>query len=153
MTAFTVDDIDTRQMCRRLTGTVFAQVFSVGRFIAVTGDSMHEITLCHYALEIMQQHAQQQQARRITAVWLEVGAYSCVEAQALHFCFDMVCRGTLAEGCTLHLQQQQALSWCHDCQCEVALPLPQVRICPHCEGHNLRVQADDGIQIKRLEIE
>jgi hydrogenase nickel incorporation protein HypA/HybF len=35
----------------------------------------------------------------------------------------------------------------------VTLPLPQVRICPHCEGHNLRVQADDGIQIKRLEIE
>lgn len=114
---------------------------------------MHEITLCHHAMEIMQQHARQNHARRITAVWFEIGAFSCVEAESLRFCFDMVCRGTLAEGCELHLLEQQAQCWCHDCRQEVQLLVPQVLICPRCGGRNLRVQADDGLQLKRLEIE
>lgn len=114
---------------------------------------MHEITLCQHALEIMQHHAQQNGAQRITAVWLEIGAFSCVEAESLRFCFDVVCRGTLAQGCELHLQQQQAQCWCHDCQAEVELLIPQVLVCPQCSGRNLRVIADDGMQIQRLEIE
>lgn len=60
---------------------------------------MHEITLSQRALEIIEQQAQQAGARRVTGVWLKVGAFSCVEASALTFCFELVCRGTLAEGC------------------------------------------------------
>ncbi len=123
------------------------------RFIAITGGRMHEITLCQHAMEIMQQQANQHHAQRITAVWFEIGAFSCVEAESLRFCFDMVCRDTLAEGCELHLIEQKALSWCYDCQADVELLMPQVLVCPHCSGRNLRVQADDGLQIKRLEIE
>ncbi|WP_337261982.1 MULTISPECIES: hydrogenase maturation nickel metallochaperone HypA [unclassified Serratia (in: enterobacteria)] len=114
---------------------------------------MHEITLCQQAVEIMQQHARQHQARRITAVWFEVGAFSCVEAESLRFCFDMVCRGTLAAGCELHVTEEQAQCWCYDCQTEVDLLIPQVLVCPLCAGRHLRVQADDGLHIKRLEIE
>ena len=62
---------------------------------------MHEITLSQRALEIIEQQAQQAGARRVTGVWLKVGAFSCVEASALTFCFELVCRGTLAEGCEL----------------------------------------------------
>ena len=47
---------------------------------------MHEITLSQRALEIIEQQAQQAGARRVTGVWLKVGAFSCVEASALTFC-------------------------------------------------------------------
>ncbi|AUX92735.1 hydrogenase maturation nickel metallochaperone HypA [Mixta gaviniae] len=114
---------------------------------------MHEITLCQYAVEMMQQHAQQHHARRITAVWLEVGAFSCVEPEALRFCFDIACRETLAEGCQLHLTTPAAESWCHDCRQAIALLSPGVLRCPQCGGRNLRVTADDGMKIKRIEIE
>lgn len=73
---------------------------------------MHEITLSQRALEIIEQQAQQAGARRVTGVWLKVGAFSCVEASALTFCFELVCRGTLAEGCELHIAEQQAECWC-----------------------------------------
>ena len=52
---------------------------------------MHEITLSQRALEIIEQQAQQAGARRVTGVWLKVGAFSCVEASALTFCFELVC--------------------------------------------------------------
>jgi len=114
---------------------------------------MHEITLCQRAVELMESYAQQNHARRVTAVWLEVGAFSCVEISALAFCFDLVCRETLAEGCQLHIHQQEAECWCHDCQQYVTLLTQKVRLCPHCHGSHLRIVADDGMQIKRMEIE
>lgn len=53
---------------------------------------MHEITLSQRALEIIEQQALQAGARRVTGVWLKVGAFSCVEASALTFCFELVPR-------------------------------------------------------------
>ncbi|KAA8996882.1 hydrogenase maturation nickel metallochaperone HypA [Affinibrenneria salicis] len=114
---------------------------------------MHELTLCQRSLEIIEQQALQHGARRVTGVWLEVGAFSCVEASALEFCFELVCRGTLAEGCALHLHQQEAECWCPDCQAYVRLLTQRVRRCPQCQCDKLRIVADDGVQIKRLEIE
>ena len=73
---------------------------------------MHEITLCQRALELIEQQAVQNHAKRVTGVWLKVGAFSCVETSALTFCFELVCRGTLAEGCALHIEEQQAECWC-----------------------------------------
>ena len=69
---------------------------------------MHEITLCQRALELIEQQAVQNHAKRVTGVWLKVGAFSCVETSALTFCFELVCRGTLAEGCALHIDVRSA---------------------------------------------
>lgn len=114
---------------------------------------MHEITLCQRALEIIEQQASANSARRVTGVWLKVGAFSCVETEALTFCFDLVCRGSLAEGCTLHIEQQQAECWCESCQQYVTLLTQRVRRCPQCHSDRLQIVADDGMQIQRLEIE
>ncbi|QCE32752.1 hydrogenase maturation nickel metallochaperone HypA [Acetobacteraceae bacterium] len=114
---------------------------------------MHELTLCESTLEIIQKRAQEHQAERITGLWLEIGAFSCIESEALKFCFDMVCQGTMAQGCKLHLIEEKAETWCRDCQEEIELLIPKVLVCPKCEGRNLRVKAEDGVQIKRLEIE
>ena len=79
--------------------------------------------------------------------------YYCVEPEALRFCFDLACRQTLAEGCELHLDTPAAVSWCHDCQRDITLLMAGVLLCPDCGGRRLRVIADDGMKIKRIEIE
>ncbi|EBW8988680.1 TPA: hydrogenase maturation nickel metallochaperone HypA [Enterobacter cloacae] len=114
---------------------------------------MHEITLCQRALELIEQQAAQNHATRVTGVWLKVGAFSCVETSALTFCFKLVCRGTLAEGCELHIEEQQAECWCEQCQQYVTLLSSKVQRCPQCQHTGLRIVADDGMQIQRLEIE
>ena len=73
--------------------------------------------------------------------------------QALTFCFELVCRGTLAEGCELHIAEQQAECWCERCQQYVHLVSQHVRRCPHCNNDQLQIVADDGLQIQRLELE
>jgi len=46
---------------------------------------MHELSLCQSAVEIIQRQAEQHDVKRVTAVWLEIGALSCVEESAVPF--------------------------------------------------------------------
>lgn len=114
---------------------------------------MHEITLCQRALELIEQQAAKHGAKRVTGVWLKIGAFSCVETSSLAFCFDLVCRGSVAEGCKLHLEEQEAECWCETCQQYVTLLTQRVRRCPQCHGDMLQIVADDGLQIRRIEID
>ncbi len=50
-----------------------------------------ELSLCQSAVEIIQRQAEQHDVKRVTAVWLEIGALSCVEESAVRFSFEIVC--------------------------------------------------------------
>ncbi|CAG8999595.1 MAG: Hydrogenase maturation factor HypA [Candidatus Celerinatantimonas neptuna] len=113
---------------------------------------MHEITLCQRTLETIESHARRNGAKQITDVWVEVGAFSCVEPSAMEFCFELVCRETLAQGCQLHLAIQSALCFCRHCHKSIELLSSKVKICPNCGSHDLKIDADDGLTIKRIEI-
>ena len=76
---------------------------------------MHELSLCQSAVEIIQRQAEQHDVKRVTAVWLEIGALSCVEESAVRFSFEIVCQGTVAQGCDLHIVYKPAQAWCWDC--------------------------------------
>lgn len=76
---------------------------------------MHELSLCQSAVEIIQRQAEQHDVKRVTAVWLEIGALSCVEESAVRFSFEIVCHGTVAQGCDLHIVYKPAQAWCWDC--------------------------------------
>ncbi|SQJ05017.1 hydrogenase nickel incorporation protein [Salmonella enterica subsp. enterica serovar Poona] len=131
---------------------------NIGINIALQGQPLREAIctkspLCQRALELIEQQASAYGAKRVTAVWIKIGAFSCVETSALSFCFDLVCRGTIAEGCKLHLEEQEAECWCEHCQQYVTLLTHRVRRCPQCHSDTLRIVADDGLQIRRIEID
>jgi len=63
---------------------------------------MHELALTHEIVAIACNAAQQ---RRVHAVTLEIGRLSCASPEAIAFCFDVVARGTLAEGARLEIHQ------------------------------------------------
>ena len=48
---------------------------------------MHEITLCQRALELIEQQAVQNHAKRVTGVWLKVGATFPRSDQRPHLLF------------------------------------------------------------------
>ncbi|WPM85628.1 hydrogenase maturation nickel metallochaperone HypA [Apirhabdus apintestini] len=108
---------------------------------------MHEITLCQQALTLIEEQARLHHARKVTHVWLRVGAFSCVESSALQFCFGLVCRDTIAEDCELHLEEQQAECWCRTCCDYVRLLTHRVRRCP---SH--RMPAKPGVMKTNLSV-
>lgn len=113
---------------------------------------MHEISLCYSTLELIEQQARQHGARKVTGVWLEIGALSCIEESALRFCFESVCRQTLAEGCQLHVAVRAARAWCWECSALVEISR-HCAGCPQCGSYNLRIDEGDSLQLKQLAVE
>lgn len=113
---------------------------------------MHELALSESILHIVLEHAKTCNIRRIRMVRLEIGALSCVEPDALRFCFDAVTRGTPAEGAVLDVVAEPGEAWCWDCS--AAVPLPErAAACPRCGGYQLTIRAGEAMRVREMEVE
>jgi hydrogenase nickel incorporation protein HypA/HybF len=113
---------------------------------------MHEMSLTESVVEILCEEASRQGFSRVKTVWLEIGAMSGVEPGAMEFCFDVVTRGTVAEGARLEIIATPGQGWCLDCEKTVAL-LERFGACPDCGGYKVQMTSGDEMRVKELEVE
>ncbi|WP_317930521.1 hydrogenase maturation nickel metallochaperone HypA [Halioxenophilus sp. WMMB6] len=113
---------------------------------------MHEMALSESILEILTGAAEQQGFARVKQVWLEVGQFAGVEKSALAFSFEVVARGSLAEGATLTMIDLPGLAWCLPCA-EVVVIKERFSECPNCGSSQLQITAGEEFRIKELEVE
>jgi hydrogenase nickel incorporation protein HypA/HybF len=113
---------------------------------------MHELSLCEGVLQVLEEQARVQHYTRVKTVWLEIGTLAGVEAEAMRFGFEVVTRGTLAEGARLEIIELPG-----EARCLVCHEMVQVRerydACPECGGYPLRIRGGDALRIKELEVE
>lgn len=112
---------------------------------------MHEMSLCENLIQIIEQQALEQQFSQVSTVVLELGVFSGVEPDALQFCFDICCRGTIADASKLVIVQLPAYARCLDCNKTVLLP-DRLACCPDCQGWNLEHQGGKEMRIKQMEV-
>ena len=113
---------------------------------------MHEMSLCEGVIQIIEDSAKQQSFEKVTSVYLDVGALSGVEIPALQFCFDVVCRNSIAEGAKLHINEIPAVAWCMWC-CESVEIKQRYDSCPKCNKHQLHVTSGDEMKLREMEVE
>jgi hydrogenase nickel incorporation protein HypA/HybF len=113
---------------------------------------MHEMALCEGILSILEEQAAAQRYRRVKTVWLEVGRLSGIEVDAIRFSFDVVTRGSLADGATLEIVDVPGEAWCLPCRKTVSIR-QRYDECPHCGGSQLQVTGGEEMRIRELEVE
>ena len=113
---------------------------------------MHEMSLCESILDILEQQAKEQHYRKVSTVWLEIGSLSCVEPDAMRFCFTAVMQGSLAEQARLEIIPVQGQAWCSVCNKNVLIE-ERYDICPDCDGIELQINDGEQMRIKELEVE
>lgn len=113
---------------------------------------MHEMSLCESILQVLEQQATVQQFQKVKTVWLEIGALSGVETEALRFSFDVVMQGSLAENARLEIIDIPGQAWCMVCAGNVAVE-QLYDVCPQCGSHQLQMNNGDQMRIKELEVE
>jgi len=112
---------------------------------------VHEMSLAEGMLQIVEETARKNGAAKVTAVWLELGALSHVEAEALRFCFDAITRGGAADGARLEIVTTPGRAWCMQCSDTVDL----ARLgdaCPRCGGYQLQVTQGEEMRLREIEI-
>lgn len=113
---------------------------------------MHEMSLCESVLDILQDNAKSQGFERVKIVWLEIGALSGVEPEAMRFCFDAITRNTLADRAKLEIIMVPGDAWCMQCSKTVQVE-QRFDLCPECGSYQLQVTSGEDMRIKELEVE
>jgi hydrogenase nickel incorporation protein HypA/HybF len=109
------------------------------------------MSLAEGILQIVESTAQANEAQTVRAVWLELGALSHVELEALRFSFDAVKRGTVANEARLEVVTTPGRAWCMPCG--EAVDLARLGdACPRCGSYQLQVTQGEEMRIKEIEI-
>jgi len=113
---------------------------------------MHELSLAESILETIEEAAQRDGFVRVRTVRLEIGRLSCVEPEALAFCFEAVMRDSIADGAQLDIIALPGSGWCAHCAATVAMET-SYDACPQCGAYHLKIISGTEMRVKELEVE
>jgi hydrogenase nickel incorporation protein HypA/HybF len=112
---------------------------------------MHELSLCEGIREVIEDRARAHAVTAVRAIRLEIGRFAGVEKPALAFAFDVVMRGSVAEGARLEMIDLPGRAMCYDCAQEVEID-HRLSPCPACGGGRLLPVAGDEMRIRDMEV-
>lgn len=113
---------------------------------------MHELSVTESLLEIALRHANQAQARQVTALHLVVGQLASIVDDSVQFYWDFVAKDTLAAGAQLHFRRIPAELACLDCGARYTLDGESLP-CPACGSSRIQVLVGDEFYLESIEIE
>ena len=109
------------------------------------------MALSRGVVDAIEREAQRHAFSRVKRVVLEIGALSHVEPSAMAFCFDQVCKGTLAEGAALEIREPRGRALCLDCEAPVEIDR-HGDPCPLCHGFQLMATGGRELRLTELEV-
>lgn len=113
---------------------------------------MHEMSLAESVLQIIEEAALSQNFTKVKTVILEVGQLASIEIEAMHFCFDAVMSGSVAEGATLQIIDIPGMGQCR--KCAAAIKMSELYgICPICGSYETYAVSGLDMRVKELEVE
>jgi len=114
---------------------------------------MHEMAIVQSMLAILEDQARRHGATRIIAVNLEFGVLTAVVPSAIEFGFEIVSKGSLAEGACLNISIIPVKALCQECHKEITMN-DYDPFCPACGSAALRiVEGRDEMRVASMEIE
>ena len=112
---------------------------------------MHEMSLAEGIRRIVLDQARSHGFSRVTLLRLEIGRFAGVEKPALEFAFDVVMRGSPAEGARLEMIDLPGKALCYDCMKTVEIAA-RLDPCPLCGGGKLIPDGGDEMRIRDMEV-
>jgi hydrogenase nickel incorporation protein HypA/HybF len=113
---------------------------------------MHELSVTENILEIALRHAAEAQANRITNLYLVIGQLSSIVDDSIQFYWDIITRGTPAEGAQLHFERIQTRLSCQDCKTQYQ-PTGEDLACPLCGGIAVKIECGEEFYLEAIDVE
>ncbi|MFD7449175.1 hydrogenase maturation nickel metallochaperone HypA [Kitasatospora sp. NPDC059827] len=113
---------------------------------------MHEMSIAAAVVEQVDTAAREHRAAGVARVRLQVGELAGVVPEALDFCFELACAGTLVEGAVLDTEPVAARARCSPCAVEWAVGMPPDLGCPDCRS-GVGVELLAGRELQILDVE
>jgi hydrogenase nickel incorporation protein HypA/HybF len=108
---------------------------------------MHEMSIALAVIGQVEDAARGAGATAVESVRLQVGELAGVVPDALAFCFELACAGTLLEGAQLATETVPARARCEPCADEWAVGMPPDLCCPVCGTATAELLSGRELQI------
>jgi len=112
---------------------------------------MHEVGLMQDTLDLAVEEAGRAGATRIHRLMMQIGRLSGVVPEALEFAFEILAKGTIADGAILEIEQVPIVCYCAACTREFEPP-SMICECPGCGTPSFDVRRGREIQLSSLEV-
>ena len=114
--------------------------------------SLHELFVSQSILQLALEHAERASAVRINAIELSIGGLSSILDDSVAFHWDIISRGTIAEGAELHFNRIPAKVYCRECDKEYTLN-DNLLLCPICGSNHITPTAGTEFLLQSIEVE
>lgn len=113
---------------------------------------MHELSVTQSILDIALRHAEQGGARRIVRLNLVIGELATIVDDSVQFYWDIVSRGTIAEGAEMHFERVPGILRCLGCGHTFPLDGRDFA-CPACSETQVVAAGGDDFRLESIEVD
>ncbi len=113
---------------------------------------MHEMSIAINIVEIVSTTVQKNNAKIVNSIDLDIGNLAGILIDSLTFCFDAACKGTVAEGAVLNINEIKAMGKCLNCNNESPVEA-YFSVCPKCSGTAVDVIKGKELSIKAINVD
>lgn len=113
---------------------------------------MHELALTEKMFKIVLDEARSHQARRVTKVTISIGELSGIVPGSVETYFQLLAKGTLAEGADLEFNRVSARLFCIHCQKEFTKKAADFT-CPDCGNLARLTEIGQECLIESMEVD
>ena len=113
---------------------------------------MHELGIVFYIIKACEKAAQENNAKSIKEITLEVGEVSTIVPSYFKDCFSWaIKKNDLMKDCKLNLVVLEGISYCNDCK-KTYRTTKYGKECPYCKGHNTYLVTGSEVNIRDIKI-
>jgi hydrogenase nickel incorporation protein HypA/HybF len=113
---------------------------------------MHELPVTEGILAVALDAAGRHHASHITTIDLVIGELGSIVDDSIQFYFDLLSRGTPAEGAVLRFRREPAQVVCWACGQRWSARAPMPRACPACGSAHLQIAGGQAFAIESIEV-
>ncbi len=113
---------------------------------------MHELSIATNIVAIAEEQAEQNKAKSVREITIEIGALSGVVLEALEFAMEEANKKTLLENSHYILQLIPAKGRCQQCKKEFDMK-EHFSVCPFCQHTRIDVLQGKELNVKSLKID
>ncbi|MBR5543317.1 MAG: hydrogenase maturation nickel metallochaperone HypA [Oscillospiraceae bacterium] len=113
---------------------------------------MHELAITEGIMEAAVPEAKRHGAKKILEIRLKIGELSGVLPECIQEYFNIVSRGTIAEGARLAVEKIPVTIECRDCGYDGEIPKRKIH-CPSCGSSEIKIKSGREYFVDSLEVE
>ena len=113
---------------------------------------MHEASIAQNLLDIIEETAVQNSAKKVTKAFVTIGRLQAIEKDSLQFAFDALKEGSISENAELVINTVPITGYCHDCHVTSEYDA-YIFSCTACGSNNVELKTGEELQITEIEVD